>query len=100
MHAAEVARRLVLFGIADGAERAVGLDRQGAQRRRGEGERRGGEHPPIRIALVARLRGALEREPSAIEADQAVGELVLHRLELADELAELLSDLGVLDGEM
>ena len=41
-----------------------------------------------------------EREPRAVEADQAIGELVLHRLELADELAELLSDLGVLDGQL
>jgi hypothetical protein len=34
----------------------------------------------------------------AVEADQAVGKLVLDRLELADELPELLSDFGMLDG--
>ncbi len=50
--------------------------------------------------MVACLGRGLDRQPGAVEADQAVGELVLHRLELADELAELLSDLGVLDGEI
>ena len=97
VHAPEMPRRLVLLGIADGAQRAVGLDRHRAQRRARERERRRGEHAPVRIAAVARLGRRFERKPRAVEADQAVGELVLHRLELADELAELLSDLGVLD---
>ena len=96
MDAAEVPRRLVLLGIADGAERAMGLDRDLAQRRPGEGQRRGSEHAPVRIAVVARLGRGLERQPRAVEADEAIGELVLHRLELADELAELLAHLGVL----
>ena len=39
--AAEVARRLVLLGIADGAERMLGLQRDLAQRRAAEGDRGG-----------------------------------------------------------
>ena len=100
MHAPEMPRRLVLLGIADGAQCPMRLDRHGAQRRTRECESRRGENSPIRIVVVARLGRRVQRQPRAVEADQAVGELVLHRLELADELAELLSDLGVLDGKI
>ena len=66
----------------------------------GECERGRGENPPVRIAVVARPGRRIERKPRAVEADQAVGELVLYGLELADELAELLSDLGVIHGKI
>ena len=40
------------------------------------------------------------REARAIQAGQAIGQLVLDSLELTDQLAELLSHLGVLDGHL
>ena len=55
---------------------------------------------PVRVVFVARLGGGFEREARAVQADQAIGQLVLDRLELADELAELLSDLGVVHGQL
>ena len=66
------------------------------------GERQGGcsEDVPVRVVVVARRRRRFEREPRPVQADQAIGELVLDRLELTDELAELLSDLGVIDSEL
>ena len=100
MHAPEMPRRLVLLGVADGAERPVRLDRHRAECRTGEGERRGREHTPVRVVVVARLGGGFEREPRAVQADQAIGQLVLDRLELADQLAELFSDLGVVHGQL
>ena len=48
MGAAEVARRLVLLGVADGAEGMLGLERRLAQRRAAEGDRGGGEVAPRR----------------------------------------------------
>ena len=61
---------------------------------------RRGENPPVRIVVVARLGRRIERKPRAVQADQAVGQLVLYRLELTDELAELLPDLGVIHGKV
>ncbi len=42
----------------------------------------------------------IERQPDAFERDQAIGELVLDRLELADRLPELLALLGIVDREL
>ena len=50
--------------------------------------------------MVPRLGRIVERKPGAVQADQAVGELVLHGLELTDRLAELFPDLGVIHGKL
>src|SRR4051812_48481122 len=99
MHTPEMSRRLMFLGIADGAQRSVGLYRNLAKRRSSECQRGRGKHAPIRVVVVARLGCRFERQPRPIEADQAVGELVLDGLELTDELAELLSDLGMIHGQ-
>ncbi len=51
-----------------------------------------------RPAPGRRLRGrVVQRQPHAFQRDQAVGQLVLHGLEAADRLAELLAFLRVVD---
>ena len=92
--------RLVFLGIADCAERAMGLHRDFAQRRSGKGQRRRGKETPIRITGIKSVSRGSDREPRAVEAGQAVCELVLHRLELTDQLTELLAHLGVLNGHV
>src|SRR5215470_11986010 len=82
MPAPEMTRRLVLLGVADCAQRAMRLDRHRAQRRTGKRNGRRGKNAPLRIVSVAFDGRSLKRKPCAVEADQAVGELVLHRLEL------------------
>ena len=95
MHAPKVARRLVLLGVADRTERVLRLQRHLAQRAAAERRRGGAEVAPVRCACIERGRGMLERQAHAFERDQAVRELVLHRLEPADRLAELAPLFGV-----
>ena len=97
MHPAEMPRRFMLLGVADGAESAVCLDRDIAERRSGISDRGRGEDMPLRIALIVRLSGRVECKTHTIQTDQAIGELVLDGLKLADELSELLPDPSVLD---
>ena len=67
-----------------------------------------GRRMPARTAANTRQSGlplsrasaaASSVKPRAVQADQAIGELVLDGLELADKLAELLSYLGVFHGQ-
>ena len=46
------------------------------------------------------MRRVIEREPHALQRDQAVGELVLDRLEFADRLPELLALLGIVHRQL
>ena len=47
-----------------------------------------------------RLSRSLKRQPRSVQAGQAIGEFVLNRLKLPNELAELLSDLGVVQHKL
>jgi len=99
VNATEMARQLVLFGIANRAHGMMRLKSDLAQRRSRESQAGGGEHPPIRVAPVVGGRRTVEHEPRPVEASEAIRELVLQRLELADELTELAAHLGVLQPE-
>src|SRR5262245_12898111 len=88
VHATKVPRRLVLLGVTYGAKRPMGLDNDCAKCRAGESESRCSKDSPGRVVTVSRSGGRVKRQPDTVQANQAIGELVLHRLELADELAE------------
>ncbi len=100
MHAPKVARCLVLLGVADRAERMVRLQRHLAQRGAAERRRSGAEVAPVWRAFVEGLRRVLQRQAHAFERDQAVRELVLHGLKLADRLAELAPLFRVIDCQL
>ena len=95
MHAAEMPRCLVFLGIADGAESVVGFKRHLAQGRAAKGDRGRGNIAPVRRTAVVLRRRVVQREAHAFEADEAIGQFVLHRLKAADRLAELLPLLRV-----
>ena len=99
MHALEMLRGLVLFGIADGAERMLGLERHAPQRVAAEGNRAIGEIAPVAVASVVQPGGMIQNEADAFERDEAVRELVLDRLEFSDRLPELVTLLGVIHGQ-
>ena len=101
MHALEMARRLVFLGIADRPERMLGFERDAAatrRRRRRRPHRRNSANSGI--AAIMQMGGVIERQPHAFERDQAIGELVLDRLEFADRLPELLPLLGIVDRQI
>ena len=99
MHALEMLRGLVLFGIADGAERVLGLERDAPQRVAAEGNGAIGEIAPVAVASVVQPGRMIQNEAGAFERDEAVGELVLDRLEFSDRLPELVTLLGVIHGQ-
>jgi len=100
MHALEMLRGLVIFGIADGAERMLALERDAPQRIAAEGSRAIGEIAPIAVTDVMQPGRMIEDQANAFERDQAVGKLVLDRLEPGDRLAELVTLLGVVHGQL
>src|SRR3954453_15803142 len=89
----------MLLGIADRAQCPVRFDRDVSECRACERERRGCKHLPTRIAAVVSRAGGFQCKACAVQADQAVGELVLDCLKLTDQLAELLPYLGVVDSK-
>ena len=100
MHPPEVSGGLVLLGISDRAQRTMGLDRHLADRRTCKCERRRADYSPVWHAKVAHQCGVFDNQARALQAHQTIGELVLDRLKLADELAELAADFGVLNGQI
>ena len=99
MDAPEMPWRFVLFGIADGAERVLGLKRHAPQRIAAEGNRTIGEIAPIAVIHVVQPGCMIQNETDAFERDQAIGKLVLDRLELCDRLPELVTLLGIVHGQ-
>ena len=97
MHALEMPRRLVFLGIADGAKGMLGFERNVPQGLAREGNSCVGEIAPVSVTLVVQMRRMIERTSHALKRDEAVGELVLDRLELAYRLPELLTLLGIVD---
>ncbi|GCC44129.1 hypothetical protein chiPu_0028246, partial [Chiloscyllium punctatum] len=92
--------RFVLLGIADRPERVLRLERDLPQRTAGERRRAIGKISPVGIAAIMQSGGVIEDQPDAFERDQAICQLVLDRLELADRLPELVSLPGVVDGQL
>ena len=95
VHALEMLRGLVLFGIADGAERMLGLERHAPQRVAAEGNRAIGEIAPIAVTNVVQPGRMIQDQADAFERDEAVREFVLDRLEFSDRLPELVTLFGV-----
>ncbi|MFO1427317.1 MAG: hypothetical protein U1F11_10180 [Steroidobacteraceae bacterium] len=95
-----MARRLVLLRVADRAEGVLHLERELAQRRRGEGERGRRVEAPLRRPGIAAAGGVLEQQRRGLERHQSVRELVLDGLEAADRLAELAPRPGMFDREI
>ena len=77
MDALEMARRLVVLGIADRSEGVMGLERDLPQRRAHIGECRGGEGSPFCRATVEVGGSTIQHALRAGERDEVVGELVL-----------------------
>ena len=92
--------RLVRLSVPDRAQRTNCLHRNAPDRWARKTKRRRTQHAPIPGTGVASLRSALEGQLRAFEPDQAIGKLVLDRLELADDAIELPSDLGILDRQL
>ena len=59
-----------------------------------------GEIAPVAVASVVQPGRMIQDEADAFERDQAVGELVLDRLEFSDRLPELVTLLGVVHGQL
>ena len=100
MHALEVTRRLVFLGIADSAKGMLGFQRNPPQGITRKGNGRIGEIAPVLVAKIMQMRRMIKRKSDALKGDQAIGELVLDRLELADRLPELLAFSGVIHDEV
>jgi hypothetical protein len=88
-------RGLMLFGVTDGAECMLGLQRNASQCVAGEGNRAVGEITPVAVAPIVQAGRIIQDEPGAFERDKAIRELVLDRLEFSDGLPELVALLGV-----
>src|ERR1700674_543279 len=89
MHTLEVPRRLVFVRVSNRPEDVLDFKRDTPQRIAGEGSRRIGEIAPVAVIAIMQMCRMIKREPHALKCDQAVGELVLDRLELANRLPEL-----------
>src|SRR5437870_4232140 len=76
MDALEMQGRLVLLGIADGAERMLRFERDTPQRLSREGSRAIGEIAPMIVVAIMQLRRMVEHEADAFERDKTVRELV------------------------
>src|SRR5258708_26551222 len=89
MHALEVTRQLMIFGISDRAERVLNLESRLSQRRTGEPARSGRKDPPCLHPLLLISRGVLQLEADAEQGDATVRQFVLNGLEFADRSSEL-----------
>src|SRR5947208_13990576 len=80
MHALEMLRSLVLFGITDRAEGVLRLKRNAPQRVARESNCAIGQVTPIAVAGVMKSGHVIQNEAGALEGTEAVRELVLNRL--------------------
>ena len=97
VHPSKMPGRLVCLSVPHRAQRTNCLHGNVPDRRACKAKRRQTQHAPVPGTGIASLRSALEGQLRAFQADQAIGKLVLDRLELADDAIELPSNLGVLD---
>ncbi len=97
VNAFEMARRLVLFSITDGAKRMLGFKRCLPERIPGEREGGVDKISPVRVAPIVLGRSMIERQSHALERDETIGELVLDRLKTTYGLTELMPIFGIIN---
>ena len=98
MYAAKMTGNFMLFGVADGSQRVVRLEQHLSQcgaRKRESGIRK---DAPLRMPGVTSLSSAKEREARSVEPRDAIRQLVLDRLKFTNDMSELPSHFGVLQG--
>src|SRR5437899_3232835 len=90
----------MFVGVTDSAERMMDLERNPPQRAACEHDRAIGEIAPIAVVQIVQLRRMVENQTDAFEGNEAIGELVLDRLEFSNRLAELVTLLHVVGHQL